>query len=109
MKLVKAKCPSCGAAIEVDKNSDTTKCDYCGSKIVVDDAIAKFKLEVSGEVEIKNLPKIEGYLKNGEREYKNYDYILLVFPFFLDLNKPMPTHIAKKAVKNTVHIINVPK
>ncbi len=74
MKLVKAKCPSCGAAIEVDKNSDTTKCDYCGSKIVVDDAIAKFKLEVSGEVEIKNLPKIEGYLKNGEREYKNYDY-----------------------------------
>lgn len=68
MKLVKAKCPSCGADIEVDKNSDSTKCDYCGSKIIVEDAIN------INAIEIKNLPKLEGYLKNGDREYKNYDY-----------------------------------
>ncbi len=74
MKLVKAICPSCGANIDVDKNSDKTKCEYCGSKIIVEDAIAKFKLNVSGSIEIKNLPKIEGYLKIGERQYKNYEY-----------------------------------
>ena len=31
MKIVAAKCPNCGANIEVDSNSNTTKCEYCNS------------------------------------------------------------------------------
>ena len=75
MKLVAAKCPSCGANLEVNPNQEALKCQYCGSAILVDDAIAKYKLEISGEVEIKNLPKIENYLNLAERAYnaKNYE------------------------------------
>ncbi len=68
MKLVAAKCPSCGADIEVDKDSDSTKCEYCKSKILVDDAIAKVKVEVS----VKNMPKYEDYVKMGDKYYSEF-------------------------------------
>ncbi len=74
MKLVAAKCPSCGAQIDVDEDSDSTKCEYCKSKIIVDDAIEKYKVEISGKVEVDNLPNLENYLKLGERYYKDREY-----------------------------------
>lgn len=89
MKLVAAKCPSCGASIEVNSNDETTKCKYCQQAILIEDAIAKYKLEISGEVEIKNLPKIDNYLKIANRSfkeknyddaYKNYNEVLTLDP-----------------------------
>ncbi len=74
MKLVAAKCPSCGASIEVNEKSETTKCKYCQQAILIEDAIAKYKLEISGEVEIKNLPKIDNYLKKADRNFKEKNY-----------------------------------
>lgn len=74
MKLVSAKCPNCGANIEVDKNSDSTRCEFCKSKIIVEDAIAKYKIEVSGEVEIKNLPTLKNHIKLAERYYNDNEY-----------------------------------
>src|SRR5574344_187121 len=74
MKLVAAKCPNCGANIEVDKNSDKTECEYCHTKIAVDDAIAKYKVEVSGSVEVSNLPKALNLLKLGKRHYDDGEY-----------------------------------
>ncbi len=69
MRLVAAKCPNCGANIDVDKDSDTTKCEFCHSKIIVEDAIAKVKIEISGNVEIKNLPKYENLVSLADRYY----------------------------------------
>ena len=89
MKLVAAKCPSCGASIEVNSKDETTKCKYCQQAILIEDAIAKYKLEISGEVEIKNLPKIDNYLKIANRHfkeknyddaYKNYNEVLTLDP-----------------------------
>ena len=74
MKLVAAKCPNCGANIDVDANSDSTKCEFCHTKILVDDAIEKLRVEIKGEVEVKNLPKASSYLKNGARYYENGEY-----------------------------------
>lgn len=74
MKLVSAKCPSCGAKIEVDANSNSTRCDYCNSQVLVEDAIKKYKVEISGSIEIKNLPKLENYLKLADRHYKDGEY-----------------------------------
>ena len=74
MKLVAAKCPSCGASIEVNSNEETTKCKYCKQAILIDDAIAKYKLEISGEVEVKNLPKIDNLLKVANRHFNNNNY-----------------------------------
>ena len=72
MKLTAAKCPSCGADIEVDKDSDKTKCEFCGSSIIVEDAIAKIK--ISGSVEISNLPKTKTLLINANRAYDSGEY-----------------------------------
>lgn len=69
MKIVAAKCPNCGANIDVDKDSDTTKCEFCHSKIIVNDAIAKIKIDLSANVEIKNLPKYENYVTLADRYY----------------------------------------
>jgi len=71
MKLVAAKCPSCGANIDVDKNSDKTICEYCGSKIIVEDAIAKYKLEISGKVEVSNLTNSIKLVKLGDKAVKD--------------------------------------
>lgn len=74
MKLVVAKCPSCGAKIDVDQDSNSTKCDYCGSQVIVEEAIQKYKVEVTGKVEINNLPLLDNYLKIGEMHYNDKEY-----------------------------------
>ena len=33
MKLVAAKCPSCGANIKVDRSLKLTRCEYCNNKM----------------------------------------------------------------------------
>ena len=71
MKLVAAKCPNCKANIDVDKNSDTTVCEYCGSKIIVEDAIAKYKVELSGNVEVSNLTSAIKLIKLADKAMKD--------------------------------------
>ena len=41
IRLVAAKCPSCGAAIEVPGNLETAHCVYCGAKILIARGSAK--------------------------------------------------------------------
>ena len=74
MELVAAKCPSCGAEIDVDKDSDSTKCSYCNSKIIVKDAIKKMKVEISGNIEVNNSPTLKNLLKLGSRYYNDEEY-----------------------------------
>lgn len=71
MRLTSAKCPNCGADIKVNKTEEKTVCKYCKSEILVEDAIAKLKVVVEGEVELKGVPKLESYLKLGDRAYKD--------------------------------------
>lgn len=71
MRLTSAKCPNCGADIKVNKTEEKTVCEYCKSEILVEDAIAKLKVVVEGEVELKGVPKLESYLKLGNRAYKD--------------------------------------
>lgn len=74
MKLVAAKCPNCGASLDVNPKQDATKCEYCHQAILIDDAIAKYKLEISGSIEVKNLPKYDNILKLANRNYDNKEY-----------------------------------
>ena len=43
MKLVAAKCPSCGANIKVDRSLKLTRCEYCNTEITVEEAVEKVK------------------------------------------------------------------
>lgn len=60
VKLVSAKCPNCGAALKLSKEDEKAKCEYCHNTIIVDDAIACYKLKVSGNV------SVEGIATNAE-------------------------------------------
>lgn len=55
VKLVSAKCPSCGSALKVSKEEERTECEYCHNIIIVDDAIACYKLKVSGNVSVEGI------------------------------------------------------
>ena len=69
MKLIPAKCPSCGASIDVDRSLKFTKCQYCGTEIVVEEAIENLL-----KVELKDSPTLEIYLKLGNRYFENLEY-----------------------------------
>lgn len=53
MGLVNAKCPSCGADIQLDGDQTKAFCMYCGGQIQVQEAIQKIKIDRSDE--LKNL------------------------------------------------------
>lgn len=74
VKLVAAKCPNCGSNIEVNQNDNKSKCEYCRATILVDDAIERLRVELSGEVEVKNLPKLKNLLKIADRAFEDEDY-----------------------------------
>lgn len=60
VKLVSAKCPNCGAALKLSKEEEKTECEYCHNTIIVEDAVACYKLKVSGIV------SVEGITTNAE-------------------------------------------
>ena len=66
MKLVPAKCPSCGASIEVNESLKNAICQYCGTTILIDDAVEKYKIELSGEVKVDGIEGKTELLKNAE-------------------------------------------
>ena len=111
MKLVSAKCPNCGANIEVDQNSDKTKCEYCESPIIVEDAIEKYKVELSGEVTVKNLPQVDALIKNANRAFDSKDYQEAYDKFdrVLDLDPDNMVSLFKKSLckyYNSNHLEN---
>ena len=60
MKLIAAKCPKCNADIEVNETLDKAICQYCGSTILIESAIQKHKMEITGTI------KIDGIQSNSE-------------------------------------------
>ena len=55
VKLQAATCPKCGANIEVNEQLEKTICQYCGTTILVSDAVEKYKVELSGRVEVEGI------------------------------------------------------
>lgn len=66
MNLVSAMCPNCGAKLELDENMEKGFCMYCGSQIIVQDAVQKYKIEISGKVSVEGILSAEDLAKNGE-------------------------------------------
>lgn len=60
VKLISAKCPNCGASLKLSKEEEIVKCEYCHQNIIVDEAIACYKLKITG------LVSVEGIQTNSE-------------------------------------------
>lgn len=74
MRLIDAKCPNCGANIEVNKDEKKGICQFCGGTVIIDDAIEKYKLEVSGKVEIDGIKGRKDFLKQAKNHFKVGEY-----------------------------------
>lgn len=86
MSVVDAKCPNCGASIQLDNDRIEGFCSYCGSKIKVEEA-QKFMIQGTVKVdtsdELANLYQIARRAKdadNSENACKYYDMILVKDP-----------------------------
>lgn len=104
MRLTRAKCPNCGADIRVNKEEEKTVCKYCKSEILVEDAIAKLKVVVEGEVELKGVPKLESYLKLGDRAYKDgkFDEAYINYSKALELDTDNPIAILRQGISKVL-------
>ncbi len=73
MKLVPAKCPNCGAELELDDNLKRTKCEYCKTTIIFDEAIQKYQIELNGK--IKTTRDYSDRIETAEKyiKLKKYD------------------------------------
>lgn len=72
MEFIQAKCPNCGATLEVEDSIDTFFCKYCGTKIILhgqSDAAIRAKENIELEKQHRETMKLEQELK--EREDKN--------------------------------------
>lgn len=104
MRLTSAKCPNCGADIKVNKTEEKTVCKYCKSEILVEDAIAKLKVVVEGEVELKGVPKLESYLKLGDRAYKDgkFDEAYINYSKALELDPDNAIAILRQGISKVL-------
>jgi predicted RNA-binding Zn-ribbon protein involved in translation (DUF1610 family) len=67
MPFEAAKCPSCGAAIQVPNEMVQARCVYCGSTLIVRDAIQRLKIEISGHVNVAGLSSVENDLERARQ------------------------------------------
>lgn len=104
MRLTSAKCPNCGADIKVNKAEEKTVCEYCKSEILVEDAIAKLKVVVEGEVELKGVLKFESYLKLGNRAYKDgkFDEAYINYSKALELDPDNAIAILRQGISKVL-------
>ena len=104
MRLTSAKCPNCGADIKVNKDEEKTVCEYCNSEVLIEDAIAKLKVVVEGEVELKGVPKLESYLKLGDRAYKDgkFDEAYINYSKALELDQDNAIAILRQGLSKVL-------
>lgn len=104
MRLTSAKCSNCGADIRVNKEEEKTVCEYCNSEVLIEDAIAKLKVVVEGEGELKGVPKLESYLKLGDRAYKDgkYDEAYINYSKALELEPDNAIAILRQGISKVL-------
>ena len=77
MQLLAAKCPSCGADIQVPDNKDYAYCTFCGSNVKVRESVI-----VKSDVDVENLIA----LGNVELQAKDYNDAIDYFTRVLEVD-----------------------
>ena len=73
VQLTAAKCPQCGADIEVNAELEKSICQYCGTTILVQEAIQK--IELSGSVKVEGIKNRDDYLNQAKKHFKVGEYL----------------------------------
>ncbi len=72
MPLTSAKCPHCGAPLQVNPNAKQLVCRYCGNEFIVEDAIKNVEINIK-DSQIKN--DFNGatiYVQNGAADKNDF-------------------------------------
>ena len=69
MGMIAAKCPQCGAEIQLDDSREFGYCSYCGTKVMQE----KIVVEHRGSVVIDNKEKLDNIYKLARRARENDD------------------------------------
>lgn len=85
MPLEMAKCPACGAEIQVPDDREDAFCAYCGTQIKAKAAVAYHRASMGGGVPVSNMPNmptIESLMKRAEDtgDDKYYSKVLDINP-----------------------------
>jgi len=89
MAFVAARCPSCGANLQLDNGQEKGFCQYCGTQIVVQEAIKKIRIDNSHMVDNWMNMAMSAYdAGNMEEAYEYFTKSLkynpqMVKPFFI--------------------------
>ncbi len=77
MKLVSAKCPNCGANLELNEKNEKAKCNFCNSTIIVEDAIAHYnvKVNVEGKISIDGIESNSDLIESANRLLEMQEYL----------------------------------
>lgn len=88
MPFEAAKCPTCGATIQVQSDADSAFCSSCGNRLETKKAIAEYKLEleINKPVPVKGLSSVENDLLRGNQclEAKDWGKAYQVFGSAID-------------------------
>jgi len=67
MAYVTGRCPNCGGEVQLDGSKEKGFCLHCGSPIQVHEAVARFKVEHSGSVQLAGVATDQSLVEYGER------------------------------------------
>lgn len=74
MKLTPAKCPCCGANLEVNESLKNTICQYCGTTVLIEEAIEKYNIELSGRLEVEGIKTNSKKIENAKKHMAIEEY-----------------------------------
>lgn len=92
MPLVPAKCPSCGADVQIDDSRKEAFCSFCGSKFLVESAVNYYNTNNEYHIEQANIQVedrngLEARLKNAESYLSQHKQYLKALPMFESITK----------------------
>lgn len=81
MPFEAAKCPTCGAAVQVQSDVPFAFCSSCGNRLETKKAIALVKLDVSEAIPVKGISSVENDLIRGRQclDVKDWSTAFKVF------------------------------
>lgn len=74
VQLQAAKCPQCGADIQVNPALEQAMCQFCGTTILVNDAIEKYKVEITGTVKLDGISNRSDILTQAKKHFEVGEY-----------------------------------
>lgn len=74
-KLITAKCPNCGAILNISEGEERIKCEYCNNTIIVEDAIACYKLKVEGTISIDGIESNTDLINSANELIEMKEYL----------------------------------